>query len=498
MRLEFFSLACFRNCDPRVFSMLSFLIPSLVRVLPEVLMGKYIVGFDTISYYIPVAMRWVNDGVGFLEFMASAPLFYIFLAHLASLGVPFVISLKILPPILLGCLGLAVFVYARKVLTWSSKKSLFVSCLATLYFVALRISWDMLRNELGLIFLFVFLILLHMNWTNNGRKYCFLLLPTMVLVVLSHQLVAVIMFVVIFVRVLGKIVAREHEVAKRLVLCSLPAALLFALTVYAFVISLDFSVLSVFPSRDSGGWFSLFGFLSYFDMMAFVLGFFVYCYLPILPSMLFGIRQFKNVELRGWFCWCLFGFLSSVFSPYAFVLGGYRWTLMLVFPAAFFVVEGFKQFNSASWRLVFGGVLVLLSFSFVLLPSEMAFPYFRVFPHYIPSSMLQNSVPLRDCEDVVDALSWFGDNVGTDGVLLVHDTFHGWALMSLDRDRIVCYGYGDPEQAAQEMSGNGYKQLYLVWWVSGEGWHGVSMAPSSFVEVFRSNRIAVYRYNSAV
>ncbi|MDH5266296.1 MAG: hypothetical protein OEW62_01305 [Candidatus Bathyarchaeota archaeon] len=462
-------------------------------------MGKYIVGFDTISYYIPVALRWVNDGVGFFEFIACAPLFYVLLVQLGFLGVPFAISLKILPPILLGCLGLVVFVYARKVLAWSSEKSLGVSCLATLYFVALRISWDMLRNELGLILLFVFLILLHINLINDRWKHRFLLLPVMLLVVLSHQLVAVIMFAVIFAWVLRKMVANEHGVAKRLVLCSLPAALLFALTVYAsFVISLDLSVLSGFPGRDSGGWFSLFGFSSYLDMVACMLGFFVYCYLPLLPFMLVGIRQFKNVELRGWFCWCLVGALSSFSSPYTFLLGGYRWTLMLVFPVAFFVVEGLGRLNSTSWRLVFSGVLILLSFSFALLPVNVAFPYFRFFPYHVPSSMLQNSVPLSDCDDVVDALSWVGNKVGTNGVLLVHDTFHGWALMFLDREKVACYGYGDPEETARKMFGDGYNRLYVVWWVPGEGWHGVSMLPSCFVEVFRSNRIAVYEYNSAV
>jgi hypothetical protein len=165
---------------------------------------------------------------------------------------------------------------------------------------------------------------------------------------------------------------------------------------------------------------------------------------------------------------------------------------------AFFVAENIKRLNSGSFKKILGGILVFLSFSFVLFSADVAFPYFRAFPYYVPSSMLQNSVPLRDCDDVVRALSWVGKNLGSDGILLTHDAFHGWALLFLNESRVVCYGYENPEEAAVEIHGNGHGRLYLVWWIPGEGWHGWSTLPSCFVEVFRSNRIAVYSYNSTV
>lgn len=483
-----FPSAFFNNADSRIFSFLSFFTPLVVRVLPEVLMGRYIVGFDTISYYVPVTLKWVNDGVGFFEFMAPAPLFYALLTQLTLIGVPLTVSLKVLPPILHGFLGLAIYFYAKKVLTWSSRDSLFVSCLTALYFVTLRFSWDMLRAELGLIFLFVFLIVLHGGWENNRWKHYGSLLSLTVLVVLSHQLVAVIMFVIVSVFVLQGLLSRKYGAAKNLVLCSLPALVLFGLIVYA-----DFAV---FPGEDSSGWFSLFGFSSYSGIVANTVGFLFYCYLPLLPFVLVGIRGFKNLELKLWFYLCLVAVLLSFIAPYALFPLGYRWVLLLVFPMAFFVVEGFKRF-SRFWRMLLGGILVFLSFSFVFLPAEMAFPYFCVFPYYVPSSMLQNSVPLRDCEDVVKALSWIGDNIGSDEVLLVHDAFHGWALLFLDRIRVVCYGYENPEEVACDISKNGYSRLYLVWWVSGEGWHGLASLPPCFVEIFRSNRIAVYVYDAS-
>ena len=114
---------------------------------------------------------------------------------ITSAGLPIVFTLKILGPLVLGLLGFATYFYANKALSWLPIKSLLVGILSTLYFVALRISWDMFRSELALVFLFLALILLQkMNFRlRNGL----LLSLAMVLVVLTHQLVAVIMFAII-------------------------------------------------------------------------------------------------------------------------------------------------------------------------------------------------------------------------------------------------------------------------------------------------------------
>ena len=71
---------------------------------------------------------------------------------------------------------------------------------ATLYFVALRVSWDMLRSELALIFLFVTLIFLKKDGVRfkNGV----LLSLAMLSVVFAHQLIAVIMFAIVIATIM--------------------------------------------------------------------------------------------------------------------------------------------------------------------------------------------------------------------------------------------------------------------------------------------------------
>src|SRR4030067_1243797 len=85
----------FFKLKPRlqVFPLLAFFIPLAVRVIPEVLVGPYIVGFDTLGYYVPNVLTWLRGGVDFWSFIAVAPLFYVILMGVTVVGVPLVLSL---------------------------------------------------------------------------------------------------------------------------------------------------------------------------------------------------------------------------------------------------------------------------------------------------------------------------------------------------------------------------------------------------------------------
>ena len=148
---------------------MAFVIPFVARAVPEVLMGSYPTGFDTVAYYIPNVYNWMQYGVDPLQFVAGAPLFYCILMLTGFLGLPIVPVLKVVSPLLHGLLGFVIYVYARRGLGWSGWKSLSVCLLGTLYFVALRVSWDMLRLQLGLIFLFVSLTLFHSVVESRSR-----------------------------------------------------------------------------------------------------------------------------------------------------------------------------------------------------------------------------------------------------------------------------------------------------------------------------------------
>ena len=87
-------------------------------------MGSYLVGFDNMAYYVPTTLLWLRGEVTLGSFIATAPLLYTLTTSLSVLSGSVFIALKILPPVLLGVLGLSIYTYARRGLTWSPIKSL--------------------------------------------------------------------------------------------------------------------------------------------------------------------------------------------------------------------------------------------------------------------------------------------------------------------------------------------------------------------------------------
>ncbi|MDI9644737.1 MAG: hypothetical protein QFX35_05910 [Candidatus Verstraetearchaeota archaeon] len=487
-------------------ALLSFAFPFLVRTIPEVMMADYIVGFDTLCYYLPVAWDWLNNGIEFWAFFGYAPLFYLVLYCLSVIGVPLFVSLKVLPPLVHGLLGLAVFLFSTKVLGWMPNKSLLSSLIATLYFVGLRISWDMLRSELALVFIFPFFIVLDGVYKGKNtvsppsdlpasshfrcRQYLTLSV-LMVLTALSHQLVSILMFITFLGYVVKNFVRGNRPSCAALVLTAIPAGCIFALTAYA-----DYAVLTCYFEEAAGGmgseWLSLFTGDSPVAYTLVIVGFFFFCYLPLLPFAILGSQGALHTGLRAWLLACLIGTAASLVS--SGVPLGYRWILLANFPYAYLVAEGLLGSRLKPLKKPLAGLAVALSVSFVLLPHGMALPYFSMYPYYFPSSMLQNSVPLRDCPGVVDALEWVRLNLGNGGVLLVHDAFSGWSLLYAPDVVTFNYGYSNPEDVAVWLSNEGYDRIFVVWWIPGEGWHGQESLSGSFKEVYRTGMISVYEF----
>jgi hypothetical protein len=492
-----------RNRDI-IFPALAFVIPLVVRIIPEILMGPYILGFDTLAFYVPNTLLWLHNGVNLWGFLVTAPLFYsIFMSIVAAGGSP-VFVLKIISPLLLGFLGLSIFAYAKRGLGWSPPKSTFVALLGTVYFVALRASWDQLREELGLVFFFVVLMLLMSlinRKDNSWKRYAVLSLATMA-VVLSHQLVAVLMFGAIIGTVAYSLFRKDLKWSINLVVVSLPAAAYFVIVYLSGVAPsgvLGYSTSVVSPLAT---WT---GFSSYQSMLISEGGFFLYCFLPLLPLVVVGLWGLGNLQLRSWL---LLSFILLLIPLYS--VSPYRWLLLLTYPLAFYATDALSRFKSIKWKhfkLTVHRIAILylvlstaiLSFGFIFMTSENPFFYFNSehFNSYvdqIPTSMLQNTVSITDCHDTVNALQWFKDNFNSSALLLTHTVFYGWALLTLNSNQVMNYGFGDPVNAATTAAQEGHTQIYLIWWVNGQGWYGQPTVSTSFHEVYQSGKIAIYSY----
>jgi hypothetical protein len=142
-----------------------------------------------------------------------------------------------------------------------------------------------------------------------------------------------------------------------------------------------------------------------------------------------------------------------------------------------------------------GVVLATLSFGFIALQNNESLSYYGAFPAYIPKSMLQNTVQLSDCQDTSNALLWTKNNMPTNGRLLVHDAFRGWATLTLSANQLIPTVFDNPETVAQNLTKtNSSTSLYLIWWVNGTGWYGQTTVAAAFDEIYHSGNIAIYHY----
>jgi hypothetical protein len=468
-------------------------------------MGRYLVGFDTMAHYVPTTLLWLRGDVTLSSFFGTAPLLFTLTTSLTVLSGSVFIALKVLPPILLGFLGLTIYTYARRGIAWSQKKSLFVALLGALYFVALRISWDALREELAISFLFLTLTAtsLILAGRTSKKNYLFLSLA-FIAVILANQVVAVLAMGIILFSAIYLLLKKNRTLAMRIIAFSLPAVIIF-LTVFLLSPSIpEYRLIFGFPNT-SDGWIAIFGYSSYPDMIANTAVFYLYCFGLLLPLALLSIRCFKNFQMRSWTVIILLAAFIPIVSP-----SGLRIAMLLTYPLAFYATEGLSRLRTVHWKRsrkpLFGAGLVylvvvtsVLGLGFMALTAAAPFPYFsgvvNTHLNQVPSSMLQNTVAIYDCPDVENAVNWVKDNMTRSDALLAHRAFYGWALSGLDEKQVILYEYDNPADAAAANATAGYSNLYLIWWVDGKGWYNLPSVPPVFTEVYQSGDIAVYVYN---
>jgi hypothetical protein len=209
---------------------------------------------------------------------------------------------------------------------------------------------------------------------------------------------------------------------------------------------------------------------------------------PLLPLAWAGFHREKRLII--WTASLSIGAFSLLLTPYAAIPGWYRWLFMLALPILLFSVKGAMKMKREV-IVIFVGIIAVLSVGFLAFPLDNAFPYYTN-AHtlaYVPSSMLQNTIPFQDSADTVRALHWLNQFQSRDYVLVTHISFQGWALLYSTNPEI--YGYVD---ASQVDHGNfsSYRTVLLLYWALNQGWYSQRLMPSNMTEVYQIGRIGVY------
>ncbi|MEM2971949.1 MAG: hypothetical protein QW270_05950 [Candidatus Bathyarchaeia archaeon] len=495
----------------------AFFIGFIVRFIPEILAWSHPIGFDTVYYAFVM-----KSGV-FLphwsSFFTSPWLFHAISVSLYRVfgGNPFTL-LKFLAPILFGLNVAGIFWFARKMLSWGIRMSLSVGLFFALQLASLRISWDLLRNTLGLgILLFTLPFIKNLN-SKQGFT-CFVLLS--LFSVFAHEYVAVtLLFIVFCVVLLSKLKGEALTSNKRLFFAFSPALTISLISLYLRFFPIRYKVeTNVLNAGDTvyasvGGFFFLTNYLSvktsvdlyasYFDLFLSVTALFSLLYLPYIFFVWKGF--FKNQILSCWTVLLLIGSFSCVVFPFCALQYWHRWMFMLVYPFTFYAVNGFAEYwrnhkvhGNLHNRKVCGVALltVLVGCAYLVTPAYFTRVFIADVNFYFPPVYKYISfaptVPYEDVDDVVGAMKWLDRNMDGNSCVLLQHAFLWWGKLYLCNEHIIVHFENDVDLALDSAFDHGFSSIYFVWWNTPIGWYGITV-PEGFVRLWDFGRISIYKF----
>ncbi len=465
-----------------------------IRVIPELSAGPNLIGHDTVLYagLLTRVTSCINN-VSLIS-QGNSPLLFLVLCPLAKVANP-ILMMKVTPVVLYGLLGCSVFYFVTKALKFAVLDCILVVAFVMIQTATLRISWDLHPTILATAFL-LFLLPNLRSQINAWRAACLLLLAA--LVIASHELVGALMFLVVaLLMVHGSALFRGA--AKFLIPIFLAVSAWFIL-----IMSKTTEYEAPFVTYDRNGLLLVSQFL-----------FFTVLFLPLVPLALVG-RKWNRILLAWLVVAGTVAFSPLLPLPVAPAFWD-RWMLTLTFPLSIMAGIGilritraladyaprldkrFRPYVTASVLIAIFLPFVIVAQGFMMAAPERPFFLFhdpvlwRAGWSGIPATMQSNTVDFSMSSDIQQVLGWLAARMNSTNVLLTHDAFYGYALLYMPaRCNIIWYGYHGLEWGMSRARNYGFKQVYLIWFTPGSGWHSPDPDVSQFKLVYRSGIILLY------
>jgi hypothetical protein len=497
---------------------------SFVRLIPELLAFPLPIGFDTVYY--AVAMKSGVILPHWSSFFTSSWLLYALIVPLYSLlqADPFLL-LKIVAPLLFGLNVAGVYWFARKMLGWDLRMGLLAGVFFALQLASLRISWDLLRNTLGLgILLFALSFVKEIDSKRGFGLFVLLSLLT----VFAHEFASVTLLVLVLGLAVWRLVRRQVDSwSKRLVLATLPALVVFLLGAYLrfFPVGslLETNVISA-GDTVSAKPLGLFFMVDYLHVRSSVDYYASYWALALNVGLLFAVLYlpyffliakgfFKDRVLNVWTVFLLIGAFGCLVVPFFALEYWHRWMFMLVYPFTFFAVNGLSKLlpkTSAEGKtcasLWFSNkkaaATVLLTFSLGI--AYLATPSLMVYTSLSVASVsgtylyfsTNPTVPYEDVNSVIQAMGWLNGNLDVTSCVVLQHAFLSWGKLYIDKANMIVHFANNVDLAVNTAFEHGFSRVFFVWWNEPIGWYGVSVPPT-FIRVQDFGRISVFTYGGA-
>ncbi len=487
--------------------LLSFAFGFVVRLIPELLLSPFPIGYDPVHYVwrIENGVVWYNWSQVF-----SSWLFYGVLIGLSNITRidPFVL-VKFTAAVLFGLSACGIYYFATRALGWTNRKGLVAGVFFSLQMAALALSANFYRNMLGLGILLFALPLIKNDLGSVKRLMAFVLLS--VLVVFSHELSSVVLLASVSGVLISRFLKRSKISKLKVFIAIFPASAIFLallLTRFYFpaapvALETEKNVIRVETMGNyQGALFFLRNYLAtdestqYYPMAlnlaSQILSLFAGLYIVALPLVLAGF--FKEKVLDAWTAMLLIGSFGALIMPFFALDWWYRWMLMLVYPFAFYAANGVTRVlkwshtaidltsRNANWMKLVGRAVKLA----LILPCCLGLVF-------MTPAMQGSSVPLCDVDDTIRAMRWLDAQMDDDSTLLTHDVFFNWARLYLGERQTVVRFKGDVDRAINVAFQHGFKEVYFVWWNENIDSRSLRV-PCGFASVFNSGKISVFEY----
>jgi len=466
-----------------------FIVAAMIRAIPEIKAGIWPIGYDTFNTYAAELASYQGPLINWLR---TANILYFLFLPLKILGLSPNLIMKIFGPILYGGLIVSFFVFARSFLKFNRLKAFILAILTLFQLATLRISWDLYRNELSLIFLFLSLIYLP---KIAKIKYLILLIIFAILVALSNQLVTVILLVILLVQAIYHSLKHQWETTVSLLITLVIVGMIFTIVISSSgQILYDPNV--IFTSEKNYFWRYFYRYN--FDMPNWLLRqiigtLFWLLYAWLLPLVIIGFWTLrKNLVLTSITLWLLFGTFSSLIFFGNGLMVWERWLFMLVFPFAIYTVAGAEKVGQflgglKGWASKFPRLALILVA--VFWAGFIGFFIWRAVPFltkdyrqakppmvnnelntYFPRTMIHNSIGIWQIPDTLECIKWLDHRAPPGSVILVDSRYRGLILTQFDLDDryIITNPWSETIQSStlEKAKKMNYWPVYLIWNVS--------------------------------
>lgn len=474
----------------RAAMLLSFVIPALIRWIPEA-QFPYPIGFDT-----PIRLAEAKTCAGS---PALFPLLIRVLGWFCIAGADPILVMKYLPTVLYGLLGVSAYYFARSYLGWDRKGSILAAVVLAFSIASLRVSWDLNKQVFATIFLF-----LALSQLGNLRSPCriALFVGFGLLVASSHQLIFALMSGILSCLILFEVyrflTGRGRSMDTR-VIVSLSVTLLGGLLVflgawYRGNLSAVYFSGTVSLEVDA----TVFGYMDWLASLEKYMIIFALSYVLLLPLVVLGF--FRGRALTAWLLVATVGSFSILFSPWLSLRSPSRWMYLLVYPFAFYIVAAFgrlKLTNSISLRKGLALLALLLVVNITSISFLGLYPWPAWLPvasGYFPESMALSSIPAHDIEATAQLLESL-NHQPQDLVLIVNINYLGWARYFSEHQMVAWapwarHGPRTLVEALDEARSLEVKDVYLLWYSDQDA---VALGFSKFLE---NGSMKLYKYEN--